>query len=136
MELRSPQITDSKEISDLLIDTFQNVNSSDYNYEQIQAWVNFDNPNQIQEIIENKDLRTFLAIDNEEIVGFLSLSINQSLLTSLYIKHTKIGQGFGSELLELAENILKERGKRQIKLNSSKTAKAFYKKKATKKKKN
>jgi len=85
MELRSPQITDSKEISDLLIDTFQNVNSSDYNYEQIQAWVNFDNPNQIQEIIENKDLRTFLAIDNEEIVGFLSLSINQSLLTSLYI---------------------------------------------------
>lgn len=128
MKIKTPTINDAENISTLLRDNFRDVNSADYKPEHIQAWIDLDSPERIKEVIENKDVRSFLALDQDEIVGFLALSTQEAVLNSLYVKPSKTGQGIGSELLEFAEDLLKSHKKAQITLNSSKTAKKFYQK--------
>ncbi len=129
MEISEAKIEDSTEISTLLRDTFKQINSKDYAEDQIQAWVDLDSPEEIQQRIRNKELRNFLATENGEIIGYLSLSTKDAVLRSLYIKASKTGQGIGSELLKFAEMLTASHGQDTLSLNASKTAIDFYKKK-------
>ncbi len=129
MKIKTAKIEDSQAICSLLKETFQEINSKDYPPRHIAAWVKFDSPEKIKEKIENKDFRNFLALEKNEIVGFLSLSPKKALVNSLYVKCSKIGQGIGSELLEFGEAIIKSQNKTEIQVHASKTAANFYKKK-------
>jgi putative acetyltransferase len=133
LEIRTAEIEDSGNISSLLRETFKELNSKDYPQEHIDAWVKFDSPERVREKIENYDLRNFLAIENDEIVGFMSVSTKKAILSSLYVKPEKAGRGLGSSLLQFAEDLSKQSGKTEMTLNSSLTAVEFYEKKDYKK---
>lgn len=133
MEIRTAEIEDSEDISSLLRDTFKDVNSKDYPQEHIDAWVKFDSPERVREKIESGDFRNFLAIENEKIIGFLSVSTRQAILSSLYVKSTETGRGIGSDLLQFAEDLTQSSGRTEMTLNSSLTAVKFYEKKEYKK---
>ena len=132
MKIKTAALEDCQKISTLLRNSFKKINSKDYSPRHINAWVKFDSPKRIAEKINNKGLRNFLAIKNNQTIGFLSLSTEIGSLESLYINPSNIGQGIGSELLEFAEAIVKSHDKKQIKVKASKTAVNFYKKKGYK----
>ncbi len=128
MKIRTPELKDSESISKVLHECFEKINSKEHSKEEIEAWKTYDTPNNIREKIQDKALRNFIATENNQIIGFLSIATNEELLNSLYVKPSANGKGIGTELLEIAELLLKNRGSKKISVVSSKSAEKFYKK--------
>ncbi|MCA9459482.1 MAG: GNAT family N-acetyltransferase [Nanoarchaeota archaeon] len=127
MEIRKAEFGDAEEISKIVIDTIKNINSKDYSSEQIKVWVNSNSIENIRKKIQNKDRSTFVAIKNKEIVGYLAMYLMKNLLSSFYIKRENLGSGIGKKMIIFAEGLAKERGLKELLLESTLTAYSFYK---------
>ena len=132
MEIKSADSTDCVGISSLVRESFNEVNSKDYEPEQIRAWTKAASARNILNRIQDRELRNFLAIEDGEIIGYVSVSTKDAIVKSLYIKPSQIGKGIGSELLKFAEMLTQDHGKTHMELNSSLTAVDFYKRKGYK----
>lgn len=129
MEIKSADSTDCIGISSLVRESFNEINSKDYEPEQIRAWTKAASARNILYRIQDRELRNFLAIEDGEIIGYVSVSTKEAIVKSLYIKPSQIGKGIGSELLKFAEMLTQDHGKTHMELNSSLTAVDFYKNK-------
>ena len=127
MEIRKAEFGDAEEISKIVIDTIKNIDSKDYSSEQIKVWVNSNSIENIRKKIQNKDRSTFVAIKNKEIVGYLAMYLMKNLLSSFYIKRENLGSGIGKKMIIFAEGLAKERGLKELLLESTLTAYSFYK---------
>lgn len=101
---------------------------NDYSEEIIQSW-GADIPKAQEKqklaIRENREL-TWVAIQNEEIVGFSAFSPQTQELRAVYVSANVARQGLGTKLLEQVENKARELGVSSLKMHSSLTAVPFY----------
>ena len=128
MEIRKPKIEEAEEISRLLVETIKKVNGKDYTSEQIAAWIKSDTPEKIKEKIADKNRSIFVAIENDQIVGYLCLLPKKHLCTSIYVKYSEIGTGVGKSLMQHAEEFFRQQKIKEIKVEASTSAVEFYKK--------
>ncbi|MFA5030345.1 MAG: GNAT family N-acetyltransferase [Patescibacteria group bacterium] len=127
MKCRRAVTKDAKTISRLVCDTIRKVNSKDYTPRQINAWIENNTVEQIQEKIKGQ--RPFFVItDRNRIVGVSSLKLEKNEMSALYVKQDSLQSGFGSVLLKFVEKYAKNHGVKQLRIDSSKTAFDFYKK--------
>lgn len=126
MEIRIPKFEESREISDLLIDTITKVNSKDYNLKQIEVWIKGYSLEEIEKKIQSNNRNIFVLIDNNKIVGYLEIYLERSFIDSLYVKNNEIGKGYGKKMLVFAEEFSKQNGAKDLRINSSLTALNFY----------
>lgn len=126
MEIRKATESDVKEISELIANTVMEINSKYYKQEVIDFWLRNNTPDKIKERIGDYHKDVFVLSVEDEIVGYLSVNINDSKLGSLYIKSSKIGKGYGKMLLLYAEEFAKENNVKILELDSSINAVDFY----------
>ncbi|NCC70730.1 GNAT family N-acetyltransferase [bacterium] len=130
MEIRKPKIEEAEEVSNLLINTIKNVNSKDHNLEQIESWLPSNSVERLKQKFTDNKRSIFVLVDKKEIMAYLCMFLESKLITSLYVKHTEIGKGYGKKLLQFAEDFAKQNNLDELKLDSSTTAFNFYKSQA------
>lgn len=127
MIIRKTKIEDAKEISELVINTIKDVNSKDINEQQFKGWLKSNTLEKMKEKLAQKSRNRFVIIDNDEIVGYLAMFLEDSSLASLYIKHDVISKGYGKKLLQFAEEFAENNNIDELKVDSSRFAFNFYK---------
>lgn len=125
MKIRLAQDGDYAAIARLHRQTIRHINSKDYPEDAIQVWSARSNA---QRFRGNADrCKRWVAIMDEKIIGFCDHGFNGELW-GLYVHKDYGGRGIGSRLLQIAEKSLKKLGFKKITLQSTITAKDFYKK--------
>ena len=125
MEIRLAKDQDYAEIAVLRQQTILNVNSQDYSEEIVHNWSTQTNTQNFRESADKH--KRWVAIDKEEIVGFCEHNLKCEL-SRIYVHKDYLRRGVGSRLLETAEASLKKQGCKKIHIESTITAKDFYKK--------
>jgi len=100
----------------------------DYPDEILDAWSTPVTPERIRAYLENALPRetTVVAEVEGRVVGFGSIVESSNELRAVYISDTFRRKGVGSALLQELENLAKERGCKELTLDSSLTAERFY----------
>ncbi len=70
----------------------------------------------------------FVAVSNENIIGFIAFLLSSARITGLFIHPDFTRQGIGSELLAITTDIFASKHHRKISALSFDTAKGFYRK--------
>ncbi len=122
MNVRKYKPSDCNELSNLFYDTVHNINSKDYTQVQLDVWatgnVNLENWN--KSFLEHY---TFVALDNNKIVGFGDID-KSGYLDRLYVHKNYQGLGIATALCNRLENKVTGR----ITVHASITAKPFFEK--------
>ena len=143
MELKKCTVEDLKQLQkisiELFTDTFKDQNTEENlkNYLE-EAY----NSTQLKQELTNKNSTFFFLSDNEEIAGYLKLNIgdaqtediaeNAVEIERIYIRSNRKRKGYGTVLIEKAEQVAKEKNKEVIWLGvweENLSALSFYKKK-------
>lgn len=77
--------------------------------------------------LKHKSEIVAVALDKDELVGFVCLSTSAFLITGLYVHPNFIRKGIGTNLLNFINKIAQESGCKVIRVYSSLTAVDFYK---------
>lgn len=112
------------QVIDVFTNSIKNTCIKDYNEEQILAWVDIDSL-LIETRLENQ--KTWLAIDNDNVVGFISIN-NTGYLDLLFVLPRYQGNHIATSLLWEVEQYCQHRGINNILTESSLTAKSFFEK--------
>lgn len=127
--IREGQVSDLPELKKLFLDTITKICNSDYDEEQINAWI-FDtkyNRNQ-QRWIDILEKQFVLVAQNEnEIVGFITLE-SGNYIDLLYVHKNYQRQGIANSLYDHIEKAAKQQNQSLLTSNVSKTARAFFEK--------
>jgi putative acetyltransferase len=127
MLIRKATSQDIDAISALFFDTVTAINKKDYTPEQITVWsASSQKIDMWAERIATQHF--FVAILNQQIVGFSSLSY-EGYLDFMYIHKDFQGQGMASALLFTLKNLAKQLNIRHIWADVSITAQPFFLKK-------
>jgi putative acetyltransferase len=124
ISIRLAEYSDLAEMQKMFVDTITTICTSDYNEQQIKAWVSgVENKERWNKIMTKQVV--LIAQDAEKIVGFITLA-NGSHIDLLYVHKNYQRKGIANRLLD--EIINQARRLRQTNLTSdvSKTAKAFF----------
>ena len=133
MKIRLAKDEDYAKIASLRRQTIRNVNSNDYPEETILDWTTKANTQTFRDSA-NK-VKRWVAIENGEIIGFCEHNFKCEL-SRIYVHKDYLRKGVGSRLIGIAEDSLIKQGCKEIKIESTITAKNFYEKngyKSTKK---
>ena len=120
MIVREYQQCDLKEITELFYGTVHTVNAKDYTEEQLNVWAT-GNVNIEQWNRSLQEHFTFVAVDNEMIIGFGDID-STGYLDRLYVHKDYQRKGVATALCEILEHMVS--GK--ITTHSSITAKPFF----------
>lgn len=122
MNVRKYKPSDCNELSNLFYDTVHNINSKDYTQEQLDVWAtgNVDLEDWNKSFLEHY---TFVALDNNKIVGFGDID-KSGYLDRLYVHKNYQGMGIATALCNRLENKVTGR----ITVHASITAKPFFEK--------
>lgn len=124
MEIRKFRREDFNIIRDLHEKTVRYVNSIDYTKEQIETWPGIsDNYSSLLKSLEKSI--SYVALINNKIVGFGDIN-NLGYISRLYTDKDFQGKGIGSALLKKLEEEAMNLGLKEIKLESTTSAKPFY----------
>ncbi len=133
IKIRRALPEDLKELRQLYIDTVTNINSKDYDENQIRAWIKpwFESDT------TTRDGRTFadkiieqyfiVAVIDETIAGFASLEDN-GYLDFMYVHKDFQRHGAAKKLLNELENYAYEKNIKEVNAIVSKTALGFFEK--------
>ncbi|MBU2524668.1 GNAT family N-acetyltransferase [Patescibacteria group bacterium] len=125
MQIRPSTPTDTPKIAHLREQTIRHVNSKDYSQKTIEDWSSKKNT---QNLKDNADTnKRWVAVDKGVIVGFCEHTASCEI-SRIYVHKDYLRQGVGSGLLEVAENSLIKQGCKKVYIESTTTAKDFYKK--------
>ena len=124
IRIRGFASADTAAIVTLFCDTVHRVNGRDYSPEQVDAWAP-NNPDIDSWRRRLKNKRTFVAEEDDQIVGFAELESN-GYIDCLYCHADRIGRGIGSELLQRIEGSAKKAGLSCIVGDVSVTARPFF----------
>ena len=116
-----------EEVIKLIYDSVHTVCKKDYSKEELDAWApaSFDFI-KFQKALS--DCINLVMIERNIIIGFISMEKN-GYINRLYTHKMFLNQGVASSLLKKAEEWAKSHDVYELSLDSSKTAKDFYKKK-------
>lgn len=126
MEIRKATESDAKEVSELIANTVVEVNSKFYKQDVIDFWLRNNTPEKVKDKINDYHKSPFVLIVDDVIIGYLSVTLDESKIGSLYIKTTALGKGYGKMLLLYAEEFAKSNGVKILELDSSISAVSFY----------
>ncbi len=122
MEIRKYDKSDLEQIIELFYNTVTKVNCKDYNQAQLNVWAK--HPDTIDRTVWHQQFdssNTFVAIEDDQVVGFVNIFIN-GYLDKLYVHHNYLRQGIATVLCNEAEGIVSN----GIKVDSSITALEFF----------
>jgi putative acetyltransferase len=123
MKIRLARDEDYAEIARLRRQTIRNVNSKDYPADVIRNWSATGSAQDFRESAGK--CKRWVALDKDRIVGFCEHNF-ECELSRIYVHKNHLRKGVGSRLLEVAEASLAKRGCKEIRIESTVTAKKFY----------
>lgn len=124
MELRMYQPDDLQPISRIFYETVQQINSNDYDQEQINAWAGCwkDFPHKNNAFLS---LHTIVAIEKSSIIGYGNIS-DTGYLDHLFIHKDFQRQGVATAICVRLEQYAHKKGNTEITVHASITAKPFF----------
>ncbi|PSN20623.1 GNAT family N-acetyltransferase [filamentous cyanobacterium CCP5] len=97
--IRTAEATDIPQLAQLYYETVTQNAPQHYTEAQTQAWANFAlNESQFAQLFSGAT--TFLMEDQGEILGFAGLAPDGHV-TAVYVRGDRLGQGIGSQLMEV-----------------------------------
>ncbi len=124
MKIRKFRVGDAAAVARMHRGTIRKINSRDYSKKQIEVWSGRTNAKRFKESMKSKI--SFVAVDGEKIIGFGGFK-KDGEFNSLYVHNKYIGKGVGKRLLSKMEKTASNMGIKKFTINSSLTAKNFYK---------
>jgi putative acetyltransferase len=124
MHIRKSTKDDQSVIAELIRETIETVNASDYSPEQTTTWSDRITMERLIERHEN--VIQFVAEDDGRIVGMGDISVPDEEIDFLYVRKDSIGTGVGSEILSHLEDEARKSGLQTLSVTSSITAKPFF----------
>ena len=124
LNIRNAEHKDASAIKSVHVNAIKNCCTDYYSAEQINIWTGGDASGFVRLI--DKSPFMLVAEINDEIVGFCTLRQDFTLM-HLYVCPVSQKQGVGGALLNAAIHWLKEKGQKNLELESSLNAVAFYK---------
>jgi len=127
--VRNPSIikanqNDIKKISRLIQESIENVGDPQYSKEQIEAW----KTRYSEEKVEKKIGQELMFKLEEEGELIATISLHESKVSALYIRHNQKGKGIGTQMLKFIEQKAKEEKMKKLELSSTPIAVHFYEK--------
>ncbi|AGY82550.1 GNAT family N-acetyltransferase [Carnobacterium inhibens] len=143
MELKECTLEDLELLQKISIELFTDTFKDQNTEEDLKNYLEKAyNSTQLKKELTNKNSAFFFLLDNEEIVGYLKLNIgdaqtediaeNAVEIERIYIRSNRKRKGYGTVLIEKAEQFAKEKNKEVIWLGvweENLSALSFYKKK-------
>lgn len=124
MEVRKFRQGDERELWNLFYNTIHNVNSKDYNTNQVAAWVPDDLD--INIVFQKfREIDPFVVIKEGEIIGYADIQ-SDGYIDHFYCHHDFQRQGVGSMLFAALKKEARERGILKMYSNVSITARPFF----------
>jgi putative acetyltransferase len=123
MAIRRARDDDCAAIARLRRQTIRQVNARDYPGDVIRAWAAKETARTLRASAAR--CKRWVALDRGRIVGFCEHSLDGEL-SRIYVHKSFLGKGIGSRLLETAEASLRKLGCRQVRLESTVSARDFY----------
>jgi ribosomal protein S18 acetylase RimI-like enzyme len=138
VNIRKAEISDANEILKLYqeLQEFEMSLLDDELRDIQQNWEEKKNIKDVESMLSSNDLVFFLAIDGDEITGFVAGGLqkgtrcNEGIL-DIFVKEAHRGESIGTKLVDMTTGWFKERGCSAFMVNvyaSNKEAKAFYRK--------
>ena len=124
MEIRKFREGDERELWNLFYNTIHNVNSQDYDANQIAAWAPDDLDINIA-IQKFREIDPFVVIKDGKIIGYADIQ-SDGYIDHFYCHHSFQRQGVGSMLFSALEKEARERGILEMHSNVSITARPFF----------
>ena len=124
MEIRKFREGDERELWNLFYNTIHNVNSQDYDANQIAAWAPDDLDKNIA-IQKFREIDPFVVIKDGKIIGYADIQ-SDGYIDHFYCHHGFQRQGVGSMLFSALEKEARERGILEMHSNVSITARPFF----------
>ena len=126
MKIRLARDEDYAAIVRMHKQTIRNVNKNDYTPEEIKAWSGRTSVKRFRDSAHK--CKRWVALDGEKIIGFTDHPLDKCEIWGLYVHKDYIGQGVGNKLIKKVEQSLLKQGCKNIKVESTITAKKFYQK--------
>ncbi len=125
MIIRPVSDADYPDVATLRSQTIQQVNSKDYPEEIIDRWSTSVSAGDLRATATA--VKRWVAVEEKMIIGFCEHT-NDCEISRIYVHHDHLRKGVGSQLLRTAEASLREQGCKEIRIESTTTAKDFYEK--------
>lgn len=124
MEVRKFREGEEKELWNLFYNTVHNVNTQDYDENQVAAWApdDFDINIAVQKF---REINPFVVIKEGKIIGYADIQPD-GYIDHFFCHHEFQGQGVGSTLFVALEKEAKESGILEMYSNVSITARPFF----------
>lgn len=143
MELKKCTVEDLKQLQKISIELFTDTFKDQNTEENLKNYLKEAyNSTQLKQELTNKNSTFFFLSDNGEIVGYLKLNIGEAQtediaedaveIERIYIRSERKRKGYGTILIEKAEQFVKEKNKKVIWLGvweENLSALSFYKNK-------
>ena len=126
LKIRRARQEDCHSIGNVHTSAVKGIRTGVYTPEEIQAWAVPREPSSYEEHIRSKEF--FVAEDEGAIVGFGVLNQENGEVEAVYVSPTTGGRGIGLEILRKLEARASDLGIRELRLNASLNAAAFYQK--------
>ncbi|HEX7366351.1 MAG TPA: GNAT family N-acetyltransferase [Pelobium sp.] len=124
MTVRQGKAEDAKELKALVLNTIKNSCNLDYNPNQIEAWISaVDNAERWQKILTKQFV--LVSLDEQKITGLCTLS-ESNYVDLFYIHQDYQRKGIATKLYTELEKEARHQKQKQITVDASKTAKAFF----------
>jgi N-acetylglutamate synthase-like GNAT family acetyltransferase len=123
MKIRSAKIEDINSLQEVIRRSILATHTELYPKEDMQETLDNYTEEKLTKYIKDSDY--FIAEENGEIVG--CVLAKEDKMRSLYVLPSLMGKGLGRELVEIAEECIKDKGYERIWLWSSLVAHDFYK---------
>ena len=126
LKIRRARQEDSDSIGSVHAAAVSGIRTAEYTPEEIQAWAVPRQPSSYEESIRTKEF--FVAEYEDAIVGFGVLNQGLAEVEAVYVSPKAGGRGIGLEVLRKLEERANELGLKELRLNASLNAAAFYQK--------
>jgi putative acetyltransferase len=124
IEVRKVRKGEEKELWELFYNTVHNVNTQDYDENQISAWAPDDFDVDIA-IRKFREIDPFVALKEGKIIGYADIQ-SDGYIDHFYCHHEFQGQGVGRTLFATLEKVADENNINKMYSNVSITARPFF----------
>lgn len=124
IRIRKMQRSEIVSVTRIHRNTIRKVNAKDYSAKAIDAWAGRKSAKGLRAKFDTE--QRFVAIIDDQIVGFMNITIDSKELMALYVRQGFVGRGVGSSLFTKAEEIIRASGAKSMTVESTITARSFY----------
>jgi GNAT superfamily N-acetyltransferase len=124
VSIRAASSDDLESIRSLHARSIAEVCSSDYDADQIAAWLSALDPNRYSTMLASH--RVLVAEDDGSVAGFGMADLDSAILNAVYVIPSRLRNGIGSRLVSAIEAAARAAGLRRLDLNATLGAVSFY----------